>query len=95
MPETKCPLCAREKMKARMAHGPPMSAEEVESGVCLHPAHIYDQTMPPCEAIGVQRIARLTDALHRYGEHDGDCAASAQGAAGDTKCTCGYDEYCL
>jgi hypothetical protein len=36
--------------------------------------------------------ARLTDALHRYGEHDGDCAASVHGAAGDTKCTCGYDD---
>ena len=59
MPETKCPLCDREKMKARVAHGPPMSAEEVESGVCLHPAHIYDLHMPPCESIGVQRIAKL------------------------------------
>ena len=34
----------------------------------------------------------LRDALRRYGEHDGDCAASVVGAAGDTKCTCGYDE---
>ena len=36
----------------------------------------------------------LRDALRRYGEHDGDCAASATGAAGDVKCTCGYDAAC-
>ncbi len=65
MTETKCPLCDREKMKARVAHGPPMSTEEVESGVCLHPAHIYDLHMPPCESIGVQRIAVLREALIR------------------------------
>jgi hypothetical protein len=89
---TRCPLCDRETMKTRVAHGPPMSAEEVETGVCLHPAHIYDLVLPPCESIGVLRLARLRDALRRYGEHDGDCAASVAGAAGDTRCTCGYDE---
>lgn len=31
------------------------------------------------------------EALERYGEHDGDCAASVIGCAGDTACTCGYD----
>ncbi len=50
-----------------------------------------------CEQLDALRAAhaRMTDALHRYGEHDGDCAASVHGAAGDTKCTCGYDEWCL
>jgi hypothetical protein len=60
MLETKCPLCGRETMKARVAHGPPMSAEDVTTGVCLHPAHIYDLELPPCERMGVQRIADLT-----------------------------------
>jgi len=41
-----------------------MSAEDVATGVCLHPAHIYDRALPPCEAIGVRRIAQLQDALH-------------------------------
>ena len=34
---------------------------------------------------------RYRDALARYGEHDGDCAASVSGAPGD-RCTCGYDD---
>ena len=59
MTETRCPLCGRETMKARMAHGPPMSAEDVATGVCLHPAHIYDMELPPCEAAGVKRITDL------------------------------------
>ena len=153
MTETRCPLCGRETMKARMAHGPPMSAEDVATGVCLHPAHIYDMELPPCEAAGVKRITDLesecaelrkdvsalkrtymadflkvavdalddvedagshpvgapgsvkrraqdigkrlratAEALARYGEHDGDCAASAVGAPGDARCTCGYDD---
>ena len=35
---------------------------------------------------------RLRDALARYGEHDGDCAAAVVGAPGDGRCTCGYDD---
>ncbi|MHB8387656.1 hypothetical protein [Metallibacterium sp.] len=58
MSETKCPLCGRETMKTRVAYGPPMSAAEVAT-VCLHPAHIYDLELPPCERMGVRRIADL------------------------------------
>lgn len=94
MNEAKCPLCDRETIKARVAHGPSMSAEDVAIGVCLHPAHIYDLEFPPCETIGAGRVTRLRDALLRYGEHDGDCAASVVGSPGDMKCTCGYDEAC-
>ena len=36
----------------------------------------------------------LHDALVKYGEHDGDCAASIVGAPGDATCTCGYDAAC-
>ena len=46
------------------------------------------------EAAGrmVAENLRLRDALARYGEHDGDCAASVCGAPGDARCTCGYDD---
>lgn len=42
----------------------------------------------------VSEIRRLRDALVRYGEHDGDCAAAVVGAPADTTCTCGYDAAC-
>lgn len=29
---------------------------------CLHPSHIYDRDMPPCEALGIERL-KLADAL--------------------------------
>jgi hypothetical protein len=86
-----CPLCGREKLKDRVHRPPPTAKHE---SLCLHPAHIYGQELPPCEAIGVRRIAQLQDALRRYGKHDDDCVASVIGAAGDTRCTCGYDEAC-
>ena len=39
-----------------------------------------------------ERLRATAEALARYGEHDGDCAASAVGAPGDARCTCGYDD---
>jgi len=39
-----------------------------------------------------QQAVRLRDALARYGEHDGDCAVSVEGAPGDAKCTCGLED---
>ena len=44
--------------------------------------------------VPASRLTSLRDALERYGEHDGDCAASVLGAAADTICTCGYDMAC-
>lgn len=41
---------------------------------------------------GLSKLEQTHDALVRYGEHDGDCAASVVGAPGDVKCTCGYDD---
>lgn len=55
-----CPLCGREKLKDRVLHPPPTTDPE---SYCLHPAHIYGQELPPCEQIGVDRIARMRAAL--------------------------------
>jgi hypothetical protein len=53
-----CKLCGREKLTDRVQRPPPMLPHEHEE-TCLHPAHIYDQPLPPCEALGVKRIAVL------------------------------------
>ena len=53
------------------------------------PSHVV---VSECRDNLERQVKALRDALRRYGEHDGDCAASVVGAAGDTKCTCGYDE---
>jgi hypothetical protein len=59
-----CPLCGREKLKDRVRRRPPMTPGD-EEGLCLHPAHIYDRELPPCEARGVARIAELRATAER------------------------------
>jgi hypothetical protein len=58
-----CPLCGREKLKDRVQRPPPMT-DDVES-FCLHSAHIYSQPLPPCEALGVDRIKVLQAEVSR------------------------------
>jgi hypothetical protein len=54
-----CPLCGREKLKDRVQRAPRM--REDPGMYCLHPSHICDREMPPCEARG---LARLKAALY-------------------------------
>jgi hypothetical protein len=54
-------------------------------------AHLKRYEARRAQDIG-KRLRATAEALARYGEHDGDCAASAVGAPGDARCTCGYDD---
>ena len=64
----------------------------VSPGVCAPQSHVFHDRPEQCVPDLVAEVARLRDALDRYGEHDGDCAASVVGAPGDARCTCGYDD---
>lgn len=63
-----CPLCGREKLKDRVRREPPM--RESPDAYCLHPGHIYDREMPPCEAAGIARITKL-EAVYAAARHLG------------------------
>jgi len=56
-----------------------------------HPVGAPGSVKRRAQDIG-KRLRATAEALARYGEHDGDCAASAVGAPGDARCTCGYDD---
>ena len=62
-----CPLCGREKLKNRIQRPPPTTADV--QAYCLHPAHIYDQVMPPCEQLGIERIKALETAVLEATRH--------------------------
>lgn len=61
MKDGTCPLCGRETLKARMQRPPPTA--DVEA-YCLHQAHIYGNSLPPCESLGVERIAQACEWLN-------------------------------
>jgi hypothetical protein len=63
-----CPLCGREKIKDRVRRDPPMSNDERDKDLCLHPSHIYGDEMPACERLGVARIAEMTTEVNRISD---------------------------
>ena len=67
-----CPLCGREKLKDRVLRAPRMT--EDPAAYCLHPAHFYEQEMPPCETLGVSRLNELRDIISSLlPSHCGSC----------------------